>query len=650
MSTSTKTLLGLLLIIGIAALLRLPLLATIPEGLWYDEAWVSIRARDTVALQTYAIYFEANFGGMHPAIVYLTVLARWLSGGSPLAVRYGVAIIGLLTLPLAGWAYYQLAQIVPSRAIDPTKYALLSSFILAITFPFVIFNRIGFESVLPAIPAVILFGSLARGVRTGHYGWYGLAGVSIGLGMYTFDAARFLPIAFTVALIGLGMTGWPKRQLLLGWGITAVLALILFAPLGIYFGQNWDQFLLRATTTTTQTLGPDVDNVPLTLLQNVGKTVAGISLPGFGDQMARHNIPGRPIYDLFLSILFWLGLVGLLRRPRHPLTILLLSWLGVLLIPTILTEGAPTYTRILGAMPALAGIAGWGGLWLAANWPPGWGRVVSARVVLAASLLFSLLTTTIGVFHFWPQYHRVEVFGQDDWLAGQAALDVLADGPLYVVPDMINEARPTLDLLLRTTPAQPVTPHQCLPYWPGHQQTYLIDTRQNEGMLARLVDRFPQGEIRPLLSEMVLFSVDIPPAPATTPAAHFGGLALLAYELGDPADGGLPIRLFWSVTDADVVADYTIFLHLYPTAAPEVAPIAQRDSMPCAGGYWTGRWRTGEVIVDDHWLPLPVDGGNKTAVLGLGLYHWADQVRVPLRSDAATLPGDRLILAEIELE
>jgi 4-amino-4-deoxy-L-arabinose transferase-like glycosyltransferase len=646
---SKITFLGLASILLIAALLRLPWLAEIPQGLWFDEAWVSIRARDVVALRTYPVYFDANFGGMHPAIVYLTVLARWLSGGDPLAVRYGVALTGLLSLLLAFWAYREIGRLQPAAGFAPGHFALLSTFILAITFPFVIFNRIGFESMLPALPAAVAFGGLARGLRTGQYRWYGLAGVALGLGLYTFDSARFLPVAFTVAVLALLMIGQPRRPLLVGWGISAVSALILFLPLGLYFWQHWDQFLLRAGVASYNTLGPGADNVILALLRNLGRTLGGISLPGLGDQLPRHNMPGRPVYDLFLSLLFWLGLAGLLRRLRQPLPILLLAWLGVMLLPAILTDGAPTYTRILGAIPALAAVGGWGGLWLYTRWPAGWARVVPARLALAVALFLSLVTTGIGVYHFWPQYHTPETFGVDDWQAAQAAQAALTDGPVYLVPNLIHEGRPTFDLLLRDTAVQPATGLNCLPYQPGRFQTYLIDTRFDDGLLTRLAATFPQGEIRPLQSDMVLFNLDAPATDHTMPVAQFGPLHLLDYDVGEPVGNSLPVRLTWQVQAVPAGADYTIFLHLYRAGETEAAPLAQRDSMPCEGGYPTGHWQAGEIVVDAHWLSLPADV-NGPVVLALGLYTWPALERLPLTETAAALPGHRLILWELWLE
>jgi hypothetical protein len=363
----------------------------------------------------------------------------------------------------------------------------------------------------------------------------------------------------------------------------------------------------------------------------------------------RHNIPGRPVFDLFLSLLFWTGLVALLRRPRRPATILLLSWGGIMLLPTILTDGAPTFTRMLAAIPALAGIAGWGGAWLVARWPAGWGRVVPARWAWLWALSESAYDRCRCLL-FLAAVSHVETFAVDDWQAAQAARSALADGPVYLVPDLIHEGRPTFDLLLRDTAVQPGTGLNCLPYQPGQFQTYLIDTYRDEGLLTRLGQTFPQGEIRPLQSGLMLFTVDIPDLlPPALPAAQFGPLTLLDYEIGEPTDGGLPLRLVWQVAEAPVPADYTIFLHLYRTGETEAEPLAQRDSMPCEGGYPTGRWQAGEVVVDDHWLPLPAELDGPVMV-ALGLYAWPSLERLPLTEAAATLPGHRLILAEIELE
>ena len=76
-----------LAVVGITLLgaaLRLVDLSRLPPGQYLDESLVNIIARDSVAAGQFHIYYPAgNFGRYHPAAVYLAVLGRWLTGGSP---------------------------------------------------------------------------------------------------------------------------------------------------------------------------------------------------------------------------------------------------------------------------------------------------------------------------------------------------------------------------------------------------------------------------------------------------------------------------------------------------------------------------------------------------------------------------------------
>ena len=58
--------------------------------------------------------------------------------------------------------------------------------------------------------------------------------------------------------------------------------------------------------------------------------------------------------------LFLGGVIVAFTRLRQPRYVLALLWIGVMLIPTIVTTGAPNFTRTLGALPmvfAMPGIA-----------------------------------------------------------------------------------------------------------------------------------------------------------------------------------------------------------------------------------------------------------------------------------------------------
>src|SRR5258708_14782394 len=78
-------------ITAVGAALRLVDLNNLPPGQYLDETLVNIIARDSAAAGQFHIYYPESFGGYHPAVVYIAMLSRWLSGGNPFALRAGIA-------------------------------------------------------------------------------------------------------------------------------------------------------------------------------------------------------------------------------------------------------------------------------------------------------------------------------------------------------------------------------------------------------------------------------------------------------------------------------------------------------------------------------------------------------------------------------
>jgi 4-amino-4-deoxy-L-arabinose transferase-like glycosyltransferase len=667
-SRRAATQIGLALVLLLAAALRFYRLDNLPPGLWFDEAWVSLQARDLPGQPAPPVYFAADFGGMHPATVYLTALFRWLSGGHPLAIRYAVATVSVVTIAMT---FFTLRSIFQAGGEEPQSrtIGLVGVLILSMTFPYLLLSRIGFENVLPTLPAVIIFFFLARAVRARRlstaYVW---AGIALGASLYTYDSARFLPVAVTVALFWLALFTGARRRYLTGLIVVAVFALAVFLPLGIYFLQNWGQFTLRAGVSSYNTFGPGSASVPRALLANAGHTLAGLSLPGFGDELARHNLPGRPVFDPFLSLLFWLGVLVLARRPRDPRTALLFSWAGVMLLPAILTDGAPTYTRMLGAMPALAGIAAVGAgtlfRWLAVPRRERPRRLWLARGVLVAGLALSLGLTLSDYFGRWAGDPRLfDAFQVGDWQAAMLARERLAEGPVYVVPDLVTPARPTFDLLLRGSGVKVVGATGCLATFDRLDEpvTYLVDAGQGGDTLDRLEAAFAgQGQVETILQpasgETLFLAYSLPAgaralATAQPVAAAFGPLALLGYELEPAAPRAgetLTVRLTWQA-QGTAPAGGTVFVHLYAPGEEEQPPAAQSDQAPCGGAYPTERWQPGEIIVTEQTLSVPAGFAAPAAVLAAGVYTWPSLERLPLVAETGALPGDRLRLAQVSI-
>ena len=90
----------------------------------------------------------------------------------------------------------------------------------------------------------------------------------------------------------------------------------------------------------------------LSLAGNLRK-VAGLFVVG-GDINAADNLTGRAPIPLALAATLLIGLLVALRRAGCPTYALLAIWFLWMLLPTILTEDAPSIRRAIGATPALA--------------------------------------------------------------------------------------------------------------------------------------------------------------------------------------------------------------------------------------------------------------------------------------------------------
>lgn len=135
-----------------------------------------------------------------------------------------------------------------------------------------------------------------------------------------------------------------------------------------------------------------------------------------------------------------------------------------------------------------------------------------------------------------------------------------------------------------------------------------------------------------------------PPAQESPPgAASFRqdggatGVDLLdAYATAVP--GGVWVDLLWQT--AEPPSQTTVFVHLVDGAGNLVA---QADGDPLGGIYPFERWRTGEIVRDRRWVPLPESEGLSVRA---GLYQRENGERLTaVAADGAPLPEDAFTLA-----
>jgi len=642
--------------LGLGLFLRYYRLASIPPLLWYDEAFYINRAREVLETGRFLVYFKAHSTGAHPILVYLITGGAALFGITPISGRIVTALAGTLAVPLIYLAGRDLLADLAGR--ERARWlAAFAALIHANLFWNVALSRVGFESiVLPlfAIPAFHLFGLGLKGRGPAYFAG---SGVLLGLSLYVSPHARLLPI--TVVVIAIAYEILRKRDTKTGSSypvfgarhysplggllLAGLIAVLVFAPLGSYFLQHPEVVVARARTATYYTFGPGAESVPLAVLRNLGRTLAGISFKG--DLLARHNLPGRSIFDPILSVFFWLGLLVALRRARRDSSmVVILGWTAGMMLSTVLSDDAPNFTRGLAAAPAmiLLVVVGTNASYelLRKQMPktsisqPVFGSLPYAMPGLALVLSFS-----INVYDYFVRYANhpgtFDSFTAGEYQAAEAARSLAATDAVYLTRWTAADDYPNFELLLKGTSARGFDSGACLPYQPVRTNHYLVNVIADQRGLERLSARFPGGAVsRTILHQpepfplTEIFTVPSGAAPVISNPLEVRlgeAVVLLGLELTDTkAHTGetLTVTLIWEALrppDADLVA----FLHL--ASDPDSPPLAQHDSAPCSAAYPTYLWRAGEVVFDLHPLSLPGDLPPGRYALFAGMYSWPEQ-------------------------
>lgn len=135
------------------------------------------------------------------------------------------------------------------------------------------------------------------------------------------------------------------------------------------------------------------------------------------------------------------------------------------------------------------------------------------------------------------------------------------------------------------------------------------------------------------------------------------GIELIGYQ-AEPAltDGlrpgaSLKLTLFWRATQP-VEGSYTVFTHLLgeQTNPATGNPVwAQHDGEPQSGQRPTSSWVEGEVVADEHVLPLAADAPPGPYLLEVGLYDATTSARLSRLDEAGQPVEDRLVLGTVSV-
>ncbi len=356
------------LIMLVAFVFRFQHIQSIPPGLYPDEAMNGNNAIYALENNDYKVYYPEN-NGREGLFIGLQAQSLRIFGYHPWALRVVSAFFGTLTV---------LGLYLLTRKLFNWEIAAISSFFLATSFWHTLFSRLGFRAIMAPFFIVWALYFLWRGKTSARLYDFALAGLAIGLGMYTYIAFRVAPL---IILLALGSYWYAVRkdfahekylhirhQLVRGFTMMLLVSLIVALPLGIYYMANPGDFLGRTAQVSVFSSGSPLQS----LIVNTGKTLGMFNI--VGDSNWRHNFSGRPQLFWPVGVFF---VIGFLRsfyklyktKKTHghfaPAQVALLSWFFLGLLPVVFSnEGLPHALRAIMIAPVCMIFAGEGLWWL----------------------------------------------------------------------------------------------------------------------------------------------------------------------------------------------------------------------------------------------------------------------------------------------
>jgi 4-amino-4-deoxy-L-arabinose transferase-like glycosyltransferase len=662
----------LIAIVLIAIIFRFAAFNQVPPGLHYDEA-IDAKLAQEIHAGAWPIYFEEGWG-REPLYHYLVAFTLNLISDPTSALRFVSGVLGLIQILAAYFLF---------RRLFGVPVALIGAAWIAVLFWTVSTSRAGLRNItlttLATLTALAFWWALSvtdyqveRAARVTHHVLrFTLSGILLGLTLYTYQPSRVVPLIYLLFVIYLF---WRERALLkanwkglaLFFGVAALIA----APLLIYLTAHPGAETQRAFQTEplralfTGNFAPVIETATATLKM--------FTAEGGGDPQILYNLTGRPIFIGLGSLLFVMGLAISLFRFKRPAYAFMLIWLGVTLLPNLVTAPAPFFYRAIATqtpvavMPAIATAAT--GSWLIASLARG-GRksavkvgVTAAIVVAVLSLGQTAITTWHDYFDVWGNNQEVRFQYSADYAEIANILRPSGDNtPVAVSGFFIEDADPIIfeqtlnrsDIPVRwfdareaiIAPAAAAVERLALPsYTP-------LDEELTSWFLNQVkpIASAKDFKIYPLNAADFRAQLETWNCP-TCPVRFNDQIELMGIQYPDRVVSGdqrLSIMTAWRVVHASEPGSTAIFVHLLDEHGQLVAPDGvgvQDDRL----GVPRHTWQPGDEFVQVHRLNIEQVPPGKYR-LALGLYNRADNVRWAAADRSGQPLGDRIIVGEIEV-
>jgi 4-amino-4-deoxy-L-arabinose transferase-like glycosyltransferase len=657
----------LVLTLLLAAFLRLWQLGALPPGLHYDEAADTIIAQQIARGESTPI-FVAAYTGKEVLFFYWAALWMKFIGPTAFAMRLAAALLGVLTVAATYWTVRELFAAPHSRhgrGAGSEGVALLAAVFIATSFWHVLMSRLGFRSIGEPFIQALALAALFRGLRLNRWGWIIAGGALTGLNLYTYLAARLFPAAVAAVFFFLiafdrGQRKRRAKQFL----VVALTALIVFAPLGVYFLNHPDTFFTRI-----QQVAPRGDQAA-GLLENAGRALGMFFLSG--DPYIRFNLPYRPLFSVVWGVLFVIGLiVALIGVPRGKTIWRKTAYFSVIaltlimLLPTALAvnEITPSNLRAIGLMPLVFVFPALGLWWLAKTV---WTRMNADRhgfipnrqrryvnLIVAGALLLGTVETTWNYFRVYAAEPELYVQSDGDLADIARWLEAHDTGgePVYLAA--LHYRHPTVAALSeRYGELKWIAGKRgiVLPNGPGYlffarlglpDEQWLQKVLPDAALIAKPLA--PDGETNYRLYHLAA-------QPAITPQVkldvNFGNIIqLMGYDHDVTAanDHEVHVALYWRVLNKPDRGDYATFAQLRDARGFEWGKGGSFD-------YPSEQWTPGEIIVNRIGVPIGAGAPPGNYELRVGVFSPETQQRINIVAPSGGFGGTVARLSPISID
>lgn len=487
--------------------------------------------------------------------------------------------------------------------------------------------------------------------------------LALGLSVYTYRAARVMPVVFLAFLLYLSIRRFPFPRCL--W-ISFAGSLVVIAPLAIFLLTNpgAEQRVGQVDLPWQELLAGD----PRPVFQGA---VATAGMFGFqGDQQNHYNLAGRPVFEPAGALLFYSGIIIALLRWRRPFYAFILIWLVIGLLPGVVTEPAPHFIHTATAQPVAFVFFGLSVSFLA-SWASGrWGRSGQWAVAIALILwtVVNAIWTYRDYFIQWPQVAEVRTFHQSNLLQVAGSLDNgVKESPVTICTSFLNESDPfwrsgrqSLPYFMnRTDLAVRWIDCGSAQVWPagGQESRYFF---LDDAEINNWIPESALTDARPLfLSDPATPGIEWAPAeelsrhlatltePPDEPVpVQFGdALQFLGFTLEDDtsqADSLASVMTYWK-TLKHLPKDVAIFVHMVDDA--EII-VGQGDALTLL----SDSLQPGDIFAQRHAIVISPDLETGSYPLYIGVYSRTSEFPPLPMVDSETGQESRLFISHLNLQ